>query len=285
MKHRSIGIFIVLAASLAAIPQASQEFFAFKNAVSERARVEIWSAFLNMQARGRGSVRVSPEPSPAVASCSNSLKEEAESASKKQAQRDAAARQESKGSSSRTDRNETARIIVDPSQDPSFVKTGAMFSEAPAIAGRALRTAPRIELSSEYEFAMIVPPGIGADFDSLISGAPVKGESESRRRARRTEIASLQNQAKSDAGRVKREQWEAQRVRDEVRWLIKAGVNARVMDDGKPLEGFFRVLKVKAPEKPGFVAPIARYAQPVKQASSQCSATVVAPESPAAVGE
>lgn len=54
MKHRSIGVFILLAAALIVAPQASEELLALKDSFSSRMRVEVLHAFLNMH----GSVDV-----------------------------------------------------------------------------------------------------------------------------------------------------------------------------------------------------------------------------------
>jgi hypothetical protein len=49
MKHRSIHIFVVLAAVLAAGPRATQELSALKDAAGRRVKAEIFNAFLNLQ--------------------------------------------------------------------------------------------------------------------------------------------------------------------------------------------------------------------------------------------
>ncbi|MDQ3805626.1 MAG: hypothetical protein M3416_17580, partial [Acidobacteriota bacterium] len=50
MKHRSIHIFILLAAVLVAAPHLSQELSALRNAAARRVKAEIISTFLNLQA-------------------------------------------------------------------------------------------------------------------------------------------------------------------------------------------------------------------------------------------
>jgi len=50
MKHRSIHIFILVAAALVAAPQASQELSSWRDAAGRRIRAEIFNAFLSLQA-------------------------------------------------------------------------------------------------------------------------------------------------------------------------------------------------------------------------------------------
>ncbi len=50
MKHRSIHIFILVAAALVAAPQASQELSSWRDAVGRRVKTEIFNAFLSLQA-------------------------------------------------------------------------------------------------------------------------------------------------------------------------------------------------------------------------------------------
>lgn len=59
MKHRSIHIFILVAALLVAAPQASQELSDMKDALGRRLKAEIFHAFLSLQT-GDGA-RVSPQ--------------------------------------------------------------------------------------------------------------------------------------------------------------------------------------------------------------------------------
>lgn len=54
MKHRSISIFVIFAAMIAAVPQASQQIQDAGGALGERVRFEILNALAGLQARERG---------------------------------------------------------------------------------------------------------------------------------------------------------------------------------------------------------------------------------------
>ena len=72
MKHRSVVAFILLAASLAAVPQAGQDLSELKSALGARVRSEIWSVFLSLNGHG-GAVQTAPRSaSHTLASCPNS---------------------------------------------------------------------------------------------------------------------------------------------------------------------------------------------------------------------
>lgn len=287
MKHRSVGIFIILVASLAAVPQASHEFGAFKDAVGERVRVEIWNAFLSLHARGRGSVQVSAAPLPAVASCDSVEKKSAEAALKTAAARSDAAQPWRKEPATRKADVEAARIIVDPSFDPHTLNAAWAFTESPAVLNKILRNVPKVDLARASELAMLVPPGADLDADYLSTSAPVLRRMERVERVRRVETAEVEKHAASDAelaGRERREaQREAKRSRDEIRRLINEGVNSKNLNEVKTAEGFFKVLKVKASGKPDAPAPAAWTWQPGKQISCSGvdSAEEPAPAAPA----
>lgn len=257
MKHRSVGIFIVLAASFAAIPQASQELAALKNAVGERARVEIWNAFLDLQTRGLGGAQA---PAPAtVASCeAGRTQNEATQAAKAAAPKSDDARRSAREQSRRAHEVETAKIITDPSQGPHVAKIARDTEALPAVAvRRALR-----EISGGSEFAMIVPPGV--DAGAFTSTALSQLERAKGAWFTRGDIAELERQISFDAARERsrRGQRDAERSREEVRRRTHNGANTRGGVESKPVEHFFKMLKVKSSEKIGPAAPVALTARP-----------------------
>jgi hypothetical protein len=67
MKHRSIHIFILLAAVLVAAPRASQELSDLKDAAGRRIKAEIFNVFLNLQT-GDASRRAAPAADSLLAS-------------------------------------------------------------------------------------------------------------------------------------------------------------------------------------------------------------------------
>ena len=281
MKHRSVGIFIVLAASLAAIPQASQELAALKNAVGARARVEIWNAFLDLQTRGLGGA-TAPAPVPAtVASCEVARAEsEGTRAAKAAAPKSDDARRSAREQSRRAHEVETAEIITDPSQGPLVTKIARNSELIPAAARRALR-----EVAGGSEFAMIVPPGV--DASAFTSTALSQLEREKGAWFTRGEIAELERQASFDAARERsrRGQRETERSREEVRRRTHNGPNTKGGVEMKPVEHFFKMLKVKSSEKLGPAAPVALTARPGRQIYVTAPAVAFMPAPPAAATE
>ena len=282
MKHRSVGIFIVLAASLAAIPQASQEFAALKNAVGERARVEIWNAFLDLQTRGLGGARATAPAPATVASCGAARAEsERLPAAKASAPKSDDARRSAREQSRRAHEVETAKIITDPSEGPHVTKVARNSAEIPAA---ALRRALR-EVSGGSEFAMIVPPGV--DAGAFTSTALSQLEREKGAWFKRGEIAELERQASFDAARERsrRGQRDAERSREEVRRRTHNGANTKGGVEMKPVEHFFKMLKVKSSEKIGPAAPVAPTARPGRQIYVTSPALAFVPAPPAAATE
>jgi hypothetical protein len=58
MKHRSVVIFILVAAFLAVAPQAAQQLDALRKNAADRVEGAIWNAFLNLQPQKRGGREV-----------------------------------------------------------------------------------------------------------------------------------------------------------------------------------------------------------------------------------
>jgi hypothetical protein len=279
MKHRSVGIFIVLAASLAAIPQASQELAALRNAVGARARVEIWNAFLDLQTRGLGGAQA---PAPAtVASCEAGRAEsEGTQAAKAASPKSDDARRPAREQSRRAHEVETAKIITDPSEGPHVAKLARDTEVLPAAVRRALR-----EISGGSEFAMIVPPGV--DAGAFNSTALSQLEREKGAWFTRGEIAELERQASFDAARERsrRGQREAERSREEVRRRTHNGADTKGGVEMKPVEHFFEMLKVKSSEKIGPAAPVALTARPGRRIYVTSPALAFVPAPPAAATE
>lgn len=280
MKHRSVGIFIILAASLAAIPQASQELVAFKDAVGERVRVEIWQAFLDLNSQGRGSAPVSPERQSEVASCPDTAKDSAKSVAKKTEPRKDEARVAGKESGQKAPSNETARMIVDPAQDPRVAK-----APTPATSKRALKNSSAADFSFSGEYAMVVPPALDVNIDALTSIAPQLRELGRARGRQHAEIARVERLAASDVARAKQGRTDAQRTRTVARRLVKEGMKLKSMDEEKAAEFIFKALKFNPAQKHGVVTPVALFPQPARPAPARRSGFVAPPAPPVSVGE
>lgn len=289
MKHRSIGIFIILAASLAAIPQASQELAALKNAVGQRARVELWSAFLDLQSGATNAVRPAAQVTApaAVASCEAPREASAGSTSKAATPKSDDARREVREQSRRAGESETAAmIIIDPSEGPQAVKAAFNSLGKPAVR-RALRGARAGELHEGAEFAMFVPPGDGIEIDADAFGPALRQlDRDKNALLRRGEIAELEKQASFDAARerelTRRGQREVERAREDIRRRIQNGPHTKGGVEVKPVEHFLKVFKVKSNEKIGPTAPVASNARPGTQIYTPAPAVAFAPAPPAA---
>jgi len=266
MRHRSVVLFIVLAASLAAAPQASQELAALRSAVGERVRAEIWNAFLSLHAQGREKILVPPGLRPAVAS-PESPKGGAELATKANAcDAGRAAETKRKESPSRRAERESARMITDPALDPSKVKVALVRGKGAADSVRqVLRLIPQLESAPAGDFAMLVPPGTGVGLPALTSAARGASGLQGDAWPRGPNAAELQRHAAQLAAQYGSRGPAAKRVREEIRLQFDGYLNFEGQPKGKSREPYFRVMKVKTPNKVRESAPAAPPARPGKQ--------------------
>lgn len=280
MKHRSIGIFIILAASLAAIPQASQELDALRNAVGQRARVELWNAFLDLQsAGGRSSRPAAPASAPAaVAGCQTAPGQTASQTAKASAVKTDDARRSAKEQPRRADEAEALAVIVDPSQGPQVTKVAYHTAEKTSA-----RRASASEPHRGAEFAMFVAPGdaIEIDADAVTRGALPRLVHDRGEWLSRGEIAELEKQAFLDSAReretARRDQHDAERARGEVRRRVHGGPHTKVNGEVKAAEQLLKVFKFKTTEKTPPAAPVAFTSQPGRQIYAPAPAPLPAP--------
>lgn len=267
MKHRSLGIFIILAATLAAIPQASQELSALRNAVGQRARVELWNAFLALQSGAKGAPQIAPQAAPAtaeVAGCETGG-EKGNGATSKTAPRRDDDRREAKPQPRRADEAETAMIIVDPSDGPQMAGVALDAKTMSEAVRRALRHVPADKAHGGAELAMLVPPGedIEIGVDGFDRAAPSQFARDKKGTwLRRDEIARLEEhgfaETAHDRELARRGQRDAERAREAMRRRTQNGAQTKgVGVEVKTAEQFFKLFKVKANEKIGPAAPVA----------------------------
>lgn len=190
MKHRSIVAFVLLAATLAAVPQATQDLSELKSALGARVRSEIWQAFLSFNGRG-GAVQAAPQRTQhTLASCQNAP---AGAGAKRQtatarATAQAGAPAET-GAARRPESGELAMMLTPPAGNVEG-KIDIEAAEDLKELGKVLK-APVGEPLPASEMAMIILPGQGADphLPNRIAAADAEAKA-ARARARRDELES-----------------------------------------------------------------------------------------------
>ncbi|HVF54627.1 MAG TPA: hypothetical protein VM934_00675 [Pyrinomonadaceae bacterium] len=246
MKHRSIGVFIMVLAALAAMPQASDEFQSLKSAFGECVRSEILNALASLQSHERGR-EISPRrPAQANPSAPESAKiapQTPRSGKRINAGNDASA-QESPSARVADGRGlEIARMIIDPSQSipPAMARfdstEGARFSDV------VYHVAPQIlqEKSEELrELAMIIPPDVEDDVPSLTSA---RQGIELKREASALKSAEMQREAAIASARSNKAE---AKIKDEkIRRQLEAifRMDSRLRNLGE--ENLLKLLKVR----------------------------------------
>jgi hypothetical protein len=164
MKHRSVIAFVLLAAILAAVPQASQDLLELKSALGERVRSEFWQAVLNLNERG-GASQSAPRRAPqhALASCnapaSPGSKKSSAPARAASAHAEAAS---SAGAVKRVEIEELAMMLTPPADIEEKIGLEVAEDLRGLVIGKVLKAPSRAPLPRE-ERAMIIPPSEGAD--------------------------------------------------------------------------------------------------------------------------
>lgn len=261
MKHRSIHIFILVAAMLVAAPQASQELSDMKDALGRRLKSEIFHAFLSLQT-GDGA-RLSPQlVGGLLASCDGA---EAAAGAKR-------AGRQSRPAATQVEVHARREVPaeVELIGEPAF--EFAEFEPELAAAAATAMSAPvhKFELHDAKvmrgrELSAIIPPD--ADFmappppraprasvaSARARGASARGTRRAAELERRTAVIKIDVESAIKAAGVSDE--EARRQLESLRLL-------RVDADGgvRPLT---KTLTVKRPTpKPAPAAPVARAACP-----------------------
>ncbi|MBA3239698.1 MAG: hypothetical protein H0T60_00540 [Acidobacteria bacterium] len=170
MRHRSVIAFTLLAATLAAVPQAWQDLSALKSTVGERVRTEILFAFLNLNPQDAASQAAPQSAQPASAACPNSIKSGAQAVwnAKKGS---AAASSTTQGLTARASTTEArdeelgqlAMMLTHPADGfEEKIEHEAVEGLRGLVMGQVLK-APTRELLPSQELSMIIPPGEGVD--------------------------------------------------------------------------------------------------------------------------
>lgn len=225
MKHRSVIVFILLAAALVAAPQVAHDFAALKSAVGARIRGEILRAFLNLHAGdGAGELKTRRgDSAPMLASCKVEAKTDEQAAPAEQRhdeeRAEAATRDEERAqvapraeTAPQADAHGQFAMFIVPSperEEPSAVPPGVddLF-----IDGEAAGLPRRVESTSEL--AMLIPPGLSFDVrygfnaphDAGIGAAGVGARDE---RADRERRRSAEERRRSNVSRRRASSQEA----------------------------------------------------------------------------
>lgn len=190
MKHRSIVAFVLLAATLAAVPQASQDLSELKSALAARVRTEIRSAFLNLNGRGGGTQTAPRSTQHTLASCTNSPAspgaKRSSATARAAAQVEAPADFEVVGPAG----VEELAMMLTPPADNVEGKVEIEGVEDLKELGKVLKTPTREPLPLP-EMAMIIPPGEAPDLvlSSRLAAADAEAKA-ARARSRRAELES-----------------------------------------------------------------------------------------------
>jgi hypothetical protein len=166
MKHRSVIAFVLLAAVLAAVPQASQDLSELKSALGERVRSEIWQAILNLNERG-GASQSAPRRATqhatqhTLASCDAP----ANPGSKKSSAPARAAQAEAStpaAAARRVEVEELAMMLTPPADIEEKIEFEVAEDLRGLVIGKVLKAPSRAPLP-KLETAMIIPPSEAAD--------------------------------------------------------------------------------------------------------------------------
>ncbi|MCA1634557.1 MAG: hypothetical protein LC802_12915 [Acidobacteria bacterium] len=219
MRHRSVIAFILLAATLAAVPQAWQEFSALKSAVGERVRNEILFAFLNLNPQDAATQTAPQLAQRAGTDCPGSTRSGAQAvwgARRSSATAPPQTTQDVTARASTEARDEElgqlAMILTQPADGfEAKIEREAVEDLRGLVVVKVLK-APTLELLPTRELSMIIPPGEGPD---LIPG-----------------VKRIAEQEKGAQGRLSRgaAAWEARAS------FIAASLNEQNVDFKKPGE-------------------------------------------------
>jgi hypothetical protein len=164
MKHRSVIAFVLLAAILAAVPQASQDLLELKSALGARVRSEIWHAFLNLNERGGASQSATRRTTQhTLASCdapaNPGSKKSSAPARSASAQAGATAAVEA---AKPVETAELAMMLTPPADIEEKIELEIAEDLHGLMIGKVLKAPARAPLHAR-ELAMIIPPSEGAD--------------------------------------------------------------------------------------------------------------------------
>lgn len=188
MKHRSVIAFVLLAAILAAVPQASQDLSELKSALGQSVRNGIWHALLSLNERG-GAVQSASRRAPqqhTLASCNAP----ASPGSKKSSatSRAAAARPEATGAARHVEAGELAMMLTPPADGEEKIELQAERWHGLVI-GKVLKARSGALLPAQ-EMAMIIPPGEAPDAHARLEAAARSHSRRAEREARVSYIAT-----------------------------------------------------------------------------------------------
>ncbi|MCA1593773.1 MAG: hypothetical protein LC754_14210 [Acidobacteria bacterium] len=262
MKHRSVGIFVVLLAALAAAPQASEQLLSMKDSLGERVRAGIWCAILDLHEQESANEIARRQSQQARISNPETARIEAPSARKAIKgvdDKDADARRVSQGAS-------RPAVLASPSSQLQIV----------------VAASDRGKLPVSRELAMIIPPEQGVH-----PASPVAEIRETRvLRWNATEHEVKADELQKDAAFIA--------ARREVRLRMSGGDVRRQLDSVlHRVGGFrvaggetqFRIVKIKRPDKLGGTARSGRTSCPKKQDALPIIVTLKLPVPPAHASE
>jgi hypothetical protein len=263
MKHRSVIAFVLLAATLAAVPQVSQDLLELKSALGERVRNEMWHAFLSVNGRGGASQAAPQRTQHTLASCNaapaNAGAKKSSAPARATAQAGSAASAEAVRE---VEAEELAMMLTPPAESVEEKGTVEAAEDLRELRfGRVLKAPTRAPLPVQ-EMAMIIPPGEGAD--PVLPGRLVAAEAEAktaRARARRDEAARVSYVATAFTERGV----EFRKVGDVMRFQFNNVTKDGFAVPPAPAAPKARVTKVKRQQATTVTAPVVIPAGQAKQ--------------------
>jgi hypothetical protein len=226
MKHRSVVAFVLLAATLAAVPQASQDLSELKSALAARVRTEIWSAFLNLNGRGGATQSAPRSTQHTLASCTNAPAGPSAKRSSAPARAAAQAGASAEVEGARHFEAEELAMMLTPPAENVEGKMEVEAVEELKELGKVLKT-PAREILPAQEMAMIIPPGEAPD--SVLTSRLTSADAETKAARSRSRRAESEARATYVATAFNERGVEFRKVGDVMRFqfnnsLIKDGV-------------------------------------------------------------
>lgn len=266
MRHRSISVLILLLATLAAVPEAAQEFSSFKSALGERVRAGIWSALLNLHAADEPQAATAPRLARANQS---SAAHGAEATVARAEQRPETAVRTCPSASLHNDASETeARSPLGAQPAEVASATRELRDEGRAVAVLSPRDGLENETpqvaSPALKLAMIIPPEQGLHPDtapaaSRLEAAPEEGADAG---AALREAAARARQAAERHGETSyvAARLEARgvgiRLRTDETWRgLDELLRTRALTRGAQFDTLLKIRKLKRPVTPVAPAP------------------------------
>ncbi len=262
MKHRSVIAFVLLAATFAAVPQASQDLLELKGALVGRVRSEIWHAFLSLNGRG-GAAQTAPQSTQhTLASCNAPANPGAKRAS---ASSRATARVETTAGVEAVNpiaADELAMMLTPPTENVEEKMEIEYVEDLRELGlGRVLKAPTRAPLPVQ-EMAMIIPPGEGAD---PIPTRIVAAETEAKAARARSKRFETEARVNYIATAFNERGVEFRKVGDVMRFQFNNSLKDGVAIPLAPAAPKGKVTKVKRQQATTVTAPVALSTTQAKQ--------------------